>query len=215
VRLPVIDIIFDVHNAVSARDRAKDTPQGVATLPSLVMRSLLLQHGLRWLHPIGNNALTCVSHRAAEDDETLTEEEKAVLRFQQQRMKDAASDRSGPFPDMFKEHMAAPLCILGLHSVQKSQRRVVADQPGVRAAAYAGVPEPPAIRCRFALPDDDEGGSDGGGEGLTHMGRPLADVRDAFGAHLPRRPIIRYCADGVLTSRHVWTIFQSSPSEPP
>ena len=50
------------------------------------------------------------------------------------------------------------------------------------AIAYAGPTEPPVMRYRFALPDDDEGGSDGGADGLTHMGRPLADVRDAFGA---------------------------------
>ena len=55
------------------------------------------------------------------------------------------------------------------------------------------------MRRRFALPDDDEGGSDGGAEGLTHMGQPLTDVRDAFGAQLPRRPINSCCADGVLT----------------
>ena len=38
------------------------------------------------------------------------------------------------------------------------------------------------LRDRFALPDDDDGASDDGREGLTHMGQPLADVRDAFGA---------------------------------
>ncbi len=71
----------------------------------------------------------------------------------------------------------------------------------------------PHRRRRFALPDDDEGGSDGGAEGLTHMGRPLADVRDAFGAQMPRFPITCSCADRALTSRHVWTISHLSPSE--
>ena len=42
----------------------------------------------------GDHATVAVLRRAAEDDATLTEEEKAVLRFQQQRMKEAASDRS-------------------------------------------------------------------------------------------------------------------------
>ena len=48
-----------------------------------------------------------------------------------------------------------------------------------------------AMRRRFALPDDDEGGSDGGADGLTHMGMPLGDVRDTFGALLPYLPTVR------------------------
>ena len=77
----------------------RKTHQETQFVPSLVQCPLQLQHGWRLLHPVAllsvdAHAMTGVSWSVAEDDDTLTEEEKAVLRFQQQRMQDAASDRS-------------------------------------------------------------------------------------------------------------------------
>ena len=50
---------------------------------------------MSWCHhtPIARPSPTAQLGAAAEDDESLTAEEKAVMRFQQQRMKDASSNK--------------------------------------------------------------------------------------------------------------------------
>ena len=75
--------------------------------------------------------MTGASWSDAEDDDTLTEEEKAVLRFQQQRMKDAASDRLVPLPQTLKCFLsycstavhAAPALDTGQHPQRLSLTR--------------------------------------------------------------------------------------------